>query len=230
MVKVAEKIGPKKIHKNLKAFGFGEKTGIDSPGEVAGLLSHYSRWSKIDVGAISFGHGVAVTALQLIRATGAIANDGELMKPYLVKAITDSEGQIVKEFRPVRIRRVVSARTARLTRNILKTVITEGGTGVNAALEGYVVCGKTGTARKLSPNGTYDRDRHIASFVGMAPADDPAVAVLVIIDEPQGAYYGGTVAAPVFKKIVQGTLPYLNIAPQSTQKRMRVGLPSEVRG
>ena len=152
------------------------------------------------------------------------------MKPYLVKAITNSEGQIVKEFRPVRVRRVISARTARLTRNILKTVITEGGTGVNAALEGYTVCGKTGTARKLSPNGTYDKDRHIASFVGMAPADDPAVAVLVIIDEPQGAYYGGTVAAPVFKKIVQGTLPYLNIPPQSTQKRMRVGLPSEVRG
>jgi cell division protein FtsI (penicillin-binding protein 3) len=229
-VKVAEKTGRKNIYRNLRRFGFGEKTGIDAPGEVPGVLSHYSRWSKIDVGAISFGHGLAVTALQLVRAVAAIANDGELMRPYLVKAITDSEGRIVKEYRPVRIRRVVSARTARLTRNILKTVITEGGTGVNAALEGYTVCGKTGTARKLSPNGTYDRDRHIASFVGMAPADQPAVAVLVVIDEPQGAYYGGAVAAPVFKKIIQGTLPYLNIAPQSNQQRMRVGLPSEVRG
>ena len=229
-VKVAEKTGRKKIYHNLRKFGFGERTGIDAPGEVAGVLTHYSRWSRIDVGAISFGHGLAVTALQLVRAVAAIANDGVLMKPYLVKAITDSEGSIVKEYRPVRIRRVVSARTAQLTRNILKTVITEGGTGVSAALEGYTVCGKTGTARKLSPNGTYDRDRHIASFVGMAPADQPAVAVLVVIDEPQGAHYGGTVAAPVFKKIIQGTLPYLNIAPQSNQKRMRVGLPSEVRG
>lgn len=229
-VKIAERTGRKKIYQNLRKFGFGEKTGIDAPGEVDGVLSHYSRWSKIDVGAISFGHGLAVTALQLVRAVGAIANDGELMKPYLVKAITDSEGRIVKEYRPERVRRVVSAQTARLTRNILKTVITEGGTGVNAALEGYTVCGKTGTARKLAPNGTYDKDRHIASFVGMAPADNPAVAVLVIIDEPQGAHYGGTVAAPVFKKIIQGTLPYLNIAPQSNQKRMRVGLPSEVRG
>jgi cell division protein FtsI (penicillin-binding protein 3) len=229
-VKVAEKTGRKKIYHNLRQFGFGERTGIDAPGEVAGVLTHYSRWSRIDVGAISFGHGLAVTALQLVRAVAAIANDGVLMKPYLVKAITDSEGSIVKEYRPVRIRRVVTARTAQLTRNILKTVITEGGTGVNAALEGYTVCGKTGTARKLSPNGTYDRDRHIASFVGMAPADQPAVAVLVVIDEPQGAHYGGTVAAPVFKKIIQGTLPYLNIAPQSNQKRMRVGLPPEVRG
>jgi len=229
-VKIGEKVGRKKLYQNLLKFGFGKKTGIDAPGEVEGFLSHYSRWSRIDVGAISFGHGIAVTALQLARAVGAIANGGELMKPYMVKAITDSQGRIIKEFKPEKIRRAVSVETARVIRNILKTVITEGGTGVNAALEGYSVCGKTGTARKLSPDGTYDRDRHIASFVGMAPADKPAVAVLVIIDEPKGADYGGTVAAPVFRKIVQGTLPYLNIAPQSNQKQMRVEFSSEVRG
>ena len=229
-VKVGEKVGRKKLYQNLRNFGFGEKTGIDAPGEVAGVLSHYSRWSRIDVGAISFGHGVAVTALQLAQAVSAIANDGLLMKPFLVKAITDESGRPLEEFEPEQVRRVVSPHSARLLRNILKTVITEGGTGVNAALEGYSVCGKTGTARKLSAEGTYDQDRHIASFVGMAPAENPAVTVLVIIDEPQGQYYGGTVAAPAFKKIVQGTLPYLNIAPQSGQKRMRVSLPSEVRG
>ena len=229
-VKIGEKVGRKKLYHNLRNFGFGKKTGIDAPGEVDGVLSHYARWSRIDVGAISFGHGVAVTALQLVRAVGAIANGGELMQPYMVKAVTDSEGRIVKEFKPRKIRRVVSEDTARIIRNILKTVITEGGTGVNAALEGYTVAGKTGTARKLSPGGTYDKDRHIASFVGMAPADQPAVAILVIIDEPQGSYYGGTVAAPVFKKIVQGTLPYLNIAPQSNGKRLRVELSSEAHG
>lgn len=229
-VKIGEKVGPRKLYQNLRNFGFAETTGLDAPGEVAGMLSPFARWSRIDTGAIAFGHGISVTAIQLVRAVAAIANGGVLMKPYLVKAITDSEGRIVKEFRPTEIRRVISPQTARILRKIMQSVVSEGGTGENGSLEGYTVGGKTGTARKLNAEGKYDGERHLASFAGFAPAENPVLAALVIIDEPQGAYYGGTVAAPVFKAIVQGTLSYLNIAPQGDRQRLRVSLQTEAHG
>jgi len=217
-VKISEKLGPERLYLMFRKFGFGDKTGIDSPGETAGSLSHYNNWTTVDTGSIAFGYGISVSAIQLIAAVSAIANDGILMKPYFVQAITDESGQPLKQFQPQAVRRVISEQTARTIKAIMKTVITTGGTGVNAALENYTVCGKTGTTRKLDPSGTYSDSKHIASFVGFTPADKPQLAILVVIDEPQGKYYGGTVAAPVFRRIASETLNYLNITPENTIK------------
>jgi cell division protein FtsI (penicillin-binding protein 3) len=217
-VKLSEKLGPEKLYLMFRRFGFGDKTGIDSPGETTGSLSHYQSWTTVDTGSIAFGYGISVSALQLITAVSAIANDGILMKPYFVQAITDESGQPLKQFQPQPIRRVIKEQTARTIKAIMKTVITSGGTGTNAALENYTVCGKTGTTRKLDESGTYSDSKHIASFVGFTPAEKPQLAILVVIDEPQGQNYGGTVAAPVFRRIAQETLNYLNITPENTIK------------
>jgi cell division protein FtsI (penicillin-binding protein 3) len=221
-VKMAEKLGPRQLHEYLRAFGFGQRTRINCPGETAGSLSHFKVWSAIDTGAISFGQGVSVSAIQLITAASAIANDGTLMKPMLVKSITDRNGRTIETFSPEPVRRVISSHTAATVRRILKTVITEGGTGVNAALEGYSAGGKTGTAQKIDSSGTYAKDRYISSFLGFAPADHPELAILVLVDEPKDQTYGGIVAAPAFRQIALQTLSYLNIPPGPDADRLRV--------
>jgi cell division protein FtsI (penicillin-binding protein 3) len=229
-VKIGEKIGAKKLYQTLQNFGFGTKTGIDCPGETTGSLSHYSSWSDIDVGAISFGHGIAVSAIQLVAAVSAIANDGVLMKPYIVKEVSDQYGQPVRHYEPKQVRRVISARNAAIIKSIMQSVTTKGGTGVNAALDRYSVGGKTGTARKLDEKGQYSQSKHVASFVGFTPARNPAIALLVIIDEPKEIYYGGVVAAPLFKKIAQQTLNYLNIAPENDTIKFRVSRENGANG
>ena len=229
-VKISEKLGPEKLYGMFRKFGFGDKTGIDSPGETAGSLSYYKNWTSVDSASIAFGYGISVSAIQLIAAVSAIANDGILMKPYLVQAITDDSGQPLKQFQPQIVRRVIKDQTAQTIKAIMKTVITTGGTGTNAALENYTVCGKTGTTRKLDENGTYSNSKHIASFVGFTPAEKPQLAILVVIDEPQGHYYGGTVSAPVFRKIARETLNYLNITPESTTKSFATFRRVETRG
>jgi cell division protein FtsI (penicillin-binding protein 3) len=229
-VKIGQEVGARKLHRTYSDFGFGQKTGIESPGEATGSLSPYSTWSKIDTGAISFGHGISASAIQLITAVSAIANGGNLMKPFLVQEIVDPNGNLISKFKPQKVRRAISARTATIVKNILKTVITQGGTGVNAALDGYTAGGKTGTARKLDENGQYDKTKHTASFVGFAPADNAEITVLVIIDEPQGEYYGGTVAAPVFREIAQQTLNYLNVPPDDGTTKLRVSRDDGAKG
>jgi cell division protein FtsI (penicillin-binding protein 3) len=229
-VKVGQKVGAKNLYQTLRNFGFGRKTGIDSPGETTGSLSKYTSWSSMDTGAISFGHGVSVSAIQMVSAVSAIANDGILMKPYIVQQVVNQKSQTVKVFKPQKIRRAISARNAKIVKNIMKTVITEGGTGVNAALDGYSVGGKTGTSRKLDENGQYSDNRHLASFIGFAPADDPEIVIMVVIDEPQGEYYASIVAAPVFREIAQQALTYLNVPPDDSTTKFRVLLGSEARG
>jgi cell division protein FtsI (penicillin-binding protein 3) len=187
-------------------------------------------WKEIDIAAISFGHGVSVSAIQLISAVSAIANDGILMKPRLVQAVTDRQGRVLEKFEPEEVRRAVSTATARTLREVMQAVIAPGGTGVQAALDGYTAGGKTGTARKLDENGQYTNDRHLASFVGFAPADEPRVAVLVVIDEPKGQVYGGAVAAPVFKKIAQSALNILNVPPRPATEKLRVSWENGGRG
>ena len=167
--KIGEKVGPERLHQTLRLFGFGQRTGIDSPSETAGLLMPPKRWADIDTAAISFGHGISVSAVQLVAAVSAIANDGVLMRPRLVQAVTDRQGQIVQQFPPEEVHRAVSVQTARTVRDIMQTVMLPGGTGVSASLEGYTACGKTGTARKVDESGQYTNDRHVASFVGFAP-------------------------------------------------------------
>jgi cell division protein FtsI (penicillin-binding protein 3) len=229
-VKMTEKLGARQLHAYLNAFGFGRRSGITCPGETAGSLSPFKSWSAIDTGAISFGQGISVSAIQLIAAASAIANDGLLMKPMLVREITDRNGGTVKRFSPESVRRVVSSHTAGTVRRILKTVITEGGTGVNAALEGYSVCGKTGTAQKIDSSGTYAKGRYLSSFLGLVPADQPELAILVLLDEPTVQSYGGIVAAPAFRQIALETLSYLNIPPGPDADRLRVSRGNRANG
>jgi cell division protein FtsI (penicillin-binding protein 3) len=212
-IKISEIVGAKHLFNTLVNFGFGAKTGIDCPGESPGSLSNYRQWTRMDTSAISFGHGMAASPLQLVTAVSAIANKGVLMKPYFVAAVTDQSNQTLQSFAPHMVRRVVSESTARKVATILKTVVAEGGTGTQAALQGFSVGGKTGTAKKLGPDGTYSDDDYIASFVGFTPVDNPAITVLVIINEPRKQYYGGVVAAPAFRRIAQETLNYLNVHP-----------------
>ena len=212
-VKIAEMTGKKSLYTSLKAFGFGEKTGVDLPGETPGYLSNYKRWRPIDVGNIAFGQGLSVTAMQVLRAVCAIANGGTLVKPYIAKSLIDASGNIIRDLTPEKGRSVISRNTAIAVGEMMHMVVLEGGTGTNAALNHYKVCGKTGTAQKFV-NGTYGTGAFVASFVGFAPQDNPAVAAIVIIDEPhQKAHYGGTVAAPAFKKIVYESLNYMAIRP-----------------
>ncbi len=228
--KIGEKVGPENLHQMLRLFGFGQKTGIDGPSETTGLLMLPKKWANIDTAAISFGHGISVSAVQLITAVSAIANDGVLMKPRIVQAATDKQGQVLQQFPPEEIRRTISRRTAQTLKEILQAAMLPGGTGVQASLEGYTAAGKTGTARKIDDSGQYANDRHVASFIGFAPVENPRIAVLVVIDEPKGQIYGGAVAAPVFKKIAQSTLNYLNVPPKNVTEKLRVSQDSGGRG
>jgi cell division protein FtsI (penicillin-binding protein 3) len=230
IAKVGELIGMEALFNTLRSFGFGQKTGVDSPGETSGSLTPHNYWSKLDAGAIAFGQGISVSALQLITAVGAIANDGVLMRPYVVQAITDNNGRLIKSTQPQAVRRAISPRTARAIKKILQTVIQEGGTGTNAAIEGFTVAGKTGTAQKTDEKGTYAKGKYIASFVGFTPVENPELAILVVANEPRKSHYGGVVAAPAFKKIALETLSYLNITPDKGKTNFTVSLEEEVNG
>jgi cell division protein FtsI (penicillin-binding protein 3) len=223
-IKFSAITGSEYLSRTFRNFGFGSKTGIDCPGETAGSLPPFKRWTKVDAGTISFGQGVSVSALQLIAATSAVANKGIFMRPYVVQAITDHNGRLIKSFGPKRIRKVISEKTAGTLSRIMQTVITEGGTGVNAALEGYSVSGKTGTAQKIDENGRYSFEKYVASFVGFAPVENAKIAVLVVIDEPKKQHYGSIVAAPAFKAIAQKTLDYMHIAPTRKTDKLMVSL------
>ncbi|MEE4357572.1 MAG: penicillin-binding protein 2 [Desulfococcaceae bacterium] len=214
-IKMGEMIGPEMLYRVLKNFGFGDKSGLDCPGETAGMLAPYERWTKIDAGTIAYGHGISVSVLQLAAAVSAIANKGLLMKPYIVSAVCERNGEKIREFAPAAIRQAVSPQTAETVSKMMVGVTEEGGTGVRAALEGYTVCGKTGTSVKVDKKGEYTRDAYVASFAGFAPRENPRVTVVVVLDEPRGQHYGGLVAAPAFQKIVQEIFNYLNIPPKS---------------
>ncbi|OGX32064.1 MAG: hypothetical protein A3G37_01605 [Omnitrophica WOR_2 bacterium RIFCSPLOWO2_12_FULL_46_30] len=208
--KIAQSLGPDIIYRYSASFGFGRESGLDMPGEIPGVLKEPKTWSKTSIGAVPIGHEVGVTALQLACAISAIANDGILMRPSIVKAIRDTRGQIIKEYKPEEVRRVISSKTAKRIRDIL-VLATEEGTGKLARVSDFKVAGKTGTAQKIEPDGSYSHSKYIASFIGFAPADQPLVAVVVTVDEPRPYYFGGVVAAPVFKRIVQDVVKYLKL-------------------
>ncbi|OGP59663.1 MAG: hypothetical protein A2162_02525 [Deltaproteobacteria bacterium RBG_13_52_11b] len=215
--KVAEKIGKDRFYKYICAFGFGEKTGIGLPGESKGIVHHPRYWPPVALDTISFGQGISVTGIQLVTALSAIANGGSLMKPYVVEKITNEKGETVQSFQPQVIRKVISEDVAKNVMVLLKASTERGGTGEGAVPAGYDVAGKTGTAQKAdTQRGGYE-DRYNSGFMGFAPAGDPKVVLLVVIDEPQGANYGGVVAAPVFKAIMEKVLPYFNAHPKGTQ-------------
>lgn len=211
-IQIGMKLGKERFYKYIKGFGFGEKTGIDLPGEGSGKVREPRKWSGTSIGAISIGQEVSVTPLQVLRAFSAIANKGYLMRPYIVSEIRDNEGRVIKSFKPQVVRKVISEETSKRLTEILKTVVEEGGTATKAAIEGNMVAGKTGTSQKIDPKtGTYSHERYVSSFVGFLPADDPKLSIIVVVDEPQGSIYGGSVAAPIFKEIAEQALTYLKI-------------------
>jgi cell division protein FtsI (penicillin-binding protein 3) len=220
-VMIGQKLGKEKYYDYLRKFGFGDKSGIDIPGEVRGILRGPGDWSGTSLGAISIGQEIGVTPLQIIRAYSAIANGGFLMKPYVVSEIISDTGEVIRSNSPEIVERVVSGRTAEIIKEILKTVTEEGGTGRRADIDGNFVAGKTGTAQKIDPDtGRYSKDKYISSFVGFAPADNPEIALIVVIYEPKGATYGGVVAAPVFRKIVEDSFAYLDIPMESDKNHI----------
>ncbi len=209
-IKIAEKLGRKTFYKYMKRFGFGEKLGVDLPGEGRGRLRPLREWSRLSHAPLSFGQEISVTPLQMISAISAMANGGALMKPYVTKA-TFKQGEAVARTEPQIIRRAVAPETGRKMLDILRRAVNHG-TGKNAAIEGFDVAGKTGTAQKFDPlAGSYSDRFYMASFVGFVPAYSPRLAILVMIDSPKGTHYGGSVAAPVFREIAKQTLRYMNI-------------------
>ena len=215
--KVGEKMGKERFYRYISAFGFGEKTQVGLPGEGKGIVHHPRYWSPVALDTISFGQGVSVTAIQLVTALSAIANGGFLMKPYVVEKMMNEKGETVQSFKPETVRKVISEETAKKMVALLKATTEKGGTGEGAIPAGYEVAGKTGTAQKVdSLLGGYSEDRYVSGFIGFAPADAPKLALLVIIDEPQGDRYGGVVAAPIFKTIMEKVLPTLNVIPKGT--------------
>lgn len=212
--KIGEMLGKEKFYQYITAFGFGEKTGIDLPGEISGLVRPPRSWFQMGVRTISFGQGISLSPIQLITALGAIANGGQLMRPFVVKKIVDPRGTVLNTNEPRVIREVISPQTARTVSKILTGVVKQNATGWRAALDGYEVAGKTGTAQKADTiNGGYSDDRFIGSFMGFVPEKEPKLAILVIINEPQGKAYGGLVAAPVFKRIAEEALLILGASP-----------------
>ncbi|MGO8788668.1 MAG: penicillin-binding protein [Terriglobia bacterium] len=214
-IKLALRLGEDRLYRYIRAFGIGSKTGVDLPGEERGLLQPPSRWSKISIGEMAIGQEAAVTPLQMVTMYSSIANGGILFEPHIVHDVFIASHH--DDLPPAAGHRVLSAQTAETMRKIL-TVVVDHGTGKGAQLAGYSSAGKTGTAQKIDANGVYNRSLHIGSFVGFAPAINPAVTILVVIDSPVGAYYGADVAAPVFRSIAEQTLSYLNI-PQDNPSR-----------
>ncbi len=216
--KVAMALGENRLYRYLQAFGFGERTDIDLPGEATGLLKHPRSWGRRSLASIAMGQEIGVTPLQLIAAVSAVANGGLLMKPYIVSEIRDAGGRLVKQGAPQVRRRVISAETAVTLSRILEGVVAQG-TGTKAAIPGFRVAGKTGTAQKIDPRtGAYSSTQFVGSFVGYVPADDPRLAMIVVIDEPQTEAWGGAVAAPVFRRVAEQVLPYLGVTSNETVK------------
>ncbi|APG25356.1 MAG: penicillin-binding transpeptidase domain-containing protein [Syntrophotalea acetylenica] len=210
----------------LRKFGFGDRTGIDFPGEATGQLRKPELWFEGDLAAVSFGQGMTVTALQLARATAAIANGGLLMHSGLVRQIVNDHGEVVQRNEPRVLRRVVSEQVAGRIRGLMELVTRDGGTGTLASVPGYRVAGKTGTAQKVDPvTGGYSADKRVASFVGFAPVENPRLVIMVMVDEPRSQVYGGLVAAPVFSRIAGQALRYLGVPPSEAE--MDPPLPPE---
>ncbi len=218
-VMIGMRLGKENIYKYAKLMGIGIKTGIDLPGEVSGWIPPPERWSGTSLGAISIGQEVAVTPLQMLRAYASIANGGFLIKPHIVSKIISPDGDIIfSSEQNVNRVRVLSKKTADTFREILKGVVEEGGTGKKAAIDGNQVAGKTGTAQIINPETKrYSKEKYVSSFVGFVPADNPRLAMIVVIYEPKGAIYGGVVAAPVFRDIANQALSYLGIPREDMQ-------------
>lgn len=209
---VAMRLGPVRFENYIRRFGFGATTGIDLPGESRGFFRSSDRWSKRSLYTIAMGQEVGVTPIQLVTAVSAIANGGEIMRPYIVSRVRDANGAVVLERHPRVVRRVISRETAKTLRSLLTSVVSPSGTGAGAAIAGFDIAGKTGTAEVYNPERhAYSRTETVDSFVGILPEDHPALVVLVVVMQPRGVSWGGTVAAPLFKKVAEMALVHFRI-------------------
>jgi cell division protein FtsI (penicillin-binding protein 3) len=225
-IKVGLALGSERYYRYMTAFGFGAPTGVGLSGESRGQLREPRRWSALSLPTMSIGQEVSVTALQLVAAFGAIANGGVLMQPRVVKALVDAEGRQTRRFEPKAVRQVISRDTSRTLTRILTNVV-GAGTGRHAAIVGYEVAGKTGTAQKLDPaTRRYSRAPGVLSFIGFAPADDPRFVMLVMLDEPKNEKWGSEAAAPVFAAIGREILRYLEVPPRGTQPVQIITAPA----
>jgi cell division protein FtsI/penicillin-binding protein 2 len=211
-IMIGMKLGKERVYNYAKLLGFGEKTGIDLPGEVSGWIHAPDKWSGTSLGAIPIGQEVAVTPLEMLRAYSVVANGGFLVRPHVVSHIISPGGQTLASFKDKEMKRVISAKTAETFKDILKSVTEEGGTGKSASVDGNEVAGKTGTAQMINPaTKRYSKEKYVSSFVGFVPVDKPRLAIIVVVYEPKGQIYGGVVAAPVFRNIATQSLSYLNV-------------------
>lgn len=232
MAKIGITTGPKILVDYVKKFGFGQPTGIELPGEGEGILFEADQMADVDTASMSIGQGIAVTPLQMVRAFGAIANGGKMMKPHIIKSYNNSDGSVVSTTEPEEVGQPIPSSVAQTIVDILEKEVSEGG-GHNAMVEGYHFAGKTGTAQKLNTEyGGYLDGRNIASFIGFGPVEDPRFVALVVIDDPsQGSVYGGQIVAPVFKDIMSQLVRYYQISPsvreqEKTTKVEKRSLPT----
>jgi cell division protein FtsI/penicillin-binding protein 2 len=210
--KIGIKLGQNRLYDYATTFGFGARTGITLPGEVGGILHPVKDWTKVSVAQIPMGQGLAVTRLQMVMAMAALANDGWLMRPMLVRRLQDRDGNMVQKYEPQRVRQVISDAADKEMIEALKTVASPEGTAPGAAMKDYTVAGKTGTAQKVE-NGEYVHGKYVSSFVGFFPADNPQLCISIVMDEPKEGYYGGQVCGPVFRDVAERCASYLNIPP-----------------
>jgi cell division protein FtsI (penicillin-binding protein 3)/stage V sporulation protein D (sporulation-specific penicillin-binding protein) len=225
--KMAVSLGDQKFYEYIRRFGFGERTGIELPGEIPGMLRSPNSWSKISITHIPMGHEIGVTPLQMATAMCAIANGGKLMTPRIVKSITTSDGKTISTMSPIVLRQVISPQTARQIGEALRGVVSDRGTAAAAAVPGFTIAGKTGTAQKVGPNGGYEKGKEVVSFCGYLPADDPQFVGFVVLDDAQTKpeqNYGGTVAGPIFSHIAEKAARYLDLEPH---EEIRKAIPVE---
>ncbi|MGE5893246.1 MAG: peptidoglycan D,D-transpeptidase FtsI family protein [bacterium] len=211
-VQMAQKLGKERLFQYARRFGFGQKSGVDLPGETAGWIREPAQWSGTSIGAVAIGQEVAVTPLQVLRAYAAVANGGNLVTPSVVSRTISPSGEILYERQAQDTQRIISPHTAALLREMLETVTLEGGTALDASIEGNTIAGKTGTAQVFdNVKKKYSREKYVSSFVGFFPSEKPRIAMIVTVSEPVGEIFGGKVAAPIFREIADKALAYLNV-------------------
>ena len=220
MVQLGMKLGAQKEIDWAKKYGFGTATGIELPSEEDGILYDPKNMYEPDIATLAIGQGIAVTPLQELRAICAIANGGELLKPYIIDRIVAPNGEVIRKGKKQVVRNVITPEVAAQMRGMMEKVVSEGG-GKTARIKGYRIAGKTGTAQKIAEQGGYAAGKYIASFVGFVPADKPQYAMLVMLDTPRGAFYGSQVSAPIFRDTLQQILVAKGIQPSNSE-----GLPS----
>ena len=220
--KLALSVGEQKFYEYIRSFGFGERTGIELPGEIPGVIRPPQSWSKISITRIPMGHEVGVTPLQMTVAMAAIANGGKLVTPRIVKSVTASDGGTISKFTPTVLRQVISPEVASQVSDALREVVSDRGTAAGAAVPGFSICGKTGTAQKVSPHGGYEHGKYVVSFSGYMPAERPAFVALVVLDDAKTKAelnYGGTVAAPIFSRVAEKAARYLDLEPHEENSK-----------